>query len=218
MPHTTRSPTAPRNRVNTALLHTWSKPLAFVLGLLPLTWLVLAAATNQLGANPAEALVQQTGLWTLRLLCLALAITPLRQLSGQAAWARYRRMVGLYVFAYASLHLLAYAWLDMGLDTTDMAADLAKRPFILVGFVAWLALLAMASTSFQAAVRWLGGKRWQALHRVVYAVALLAVLHFFWKRASKSNFADVAVYASVLGLLLAWRLQRWLTNRAHHPA
>jgi methionine sulfoxide reductase heme-binding subunit len=195
------------------LLSRWGKPLVFAAGLLPLAWLIAAAATNQLGANPAEALVQQTGLWTLRLLCLALAITPLRQLSGVAAWARYRRMVGLYVFAYASLHLLAYAWLDMGLDATDIVADIAKRPFILVGFLAWLALLAMAATSFQAAVRWLGGKRWQTLHRVVYAVAALAVLHFFWKRASKSNFADVAVYASVLGLLLGWRVLYALRHR-----
>ena len=197
------------------LLSRWGKPVAFALGLGPLAWLVVAAATNQLGANPAEALVQQTGLWTLRLLCVALAITPLRQLSAVAAWARYRRMVGLYVFAYASLHLLAYAWLDMGLDASDVAADIAKRPFILVGFVAWLALLVMAATSFQAAVRWLGGKRWQALHRAVYAVAALAVLHFFWKRASKSNFGDVEVYASVLGLLLGWRVQHWLRHRRH---
>jgi len=125
--------------------------------------------------------------------------------------ARYRRMAGLFVFFYASLHWLAYAWLDMGFIWPDILADVPRRPFILVGTLAWLLLLALALTSFQRAVRLMGGARWQALHRSVYAVAALAVLHFYWMRAGKNDFAEVAVYAALLGGLLLWRL--WYRRR-----
>jgi sulfoxide reductase heme-binding subunit YedZ len=191
----------------------WSKPLWFGLSLLPMVWLVVAALTDQLGANPAEALVRSTGDWALRALCVVLAITPLRVVLGLPALARFRRMAGLFVYFYAVLHLLAYAWLDMGLVLQDVATDILKRPFILVGFSAVVLLTLLASTSFHRAIRWLGAKRWQMLHRLVYAVALLAVLHFFWMRAGKNDFAEVALYAAILASLLGWRVHRALRNR-----
>ena len=170
--------------------------------------LLWAAVFDQLGPNPAEALIRGTGDWTLRWLCVVLAVTPVRVLFKLPALARWRRTLGLTVFVYAVLHLLCYAWLDMGLDWTDIAHDIAKRPFILVGFAATVLLLLLAATSFQRAQRWLGAKRWQALHRAVYAVAVLAILHFYWMRAGKQNFTDVFMYALILVLLLGWRLRR----------
>lgn len=178
------------------------------LGLTPLAWLVLQTLQDQLGANPAETLIRATGDWTLRALCGVLAVTPLRTALGWPELARFRRMMGLLVFGYASLHLLCYAVFDMGLEWADMAQDIAKRPFILVGFTAFVILLALAATSFNRTMRWLGGRRWQMLHRGVYAVAVLAVLHFWWMRAGKQNFAEVLVYAGVLAGLLGWRLWR----------
>lgn len=191
-----------------ALGHPAAKPLVFAVYLLPAVWLLWAALHDQLGANPAEALIRALGDWTLRALVLVLAITPLRVIGGWPLLARFRRMCGLFVFFYASLHWLAYVWFDMGFVWQDVLADVPKRPFILVGTLAWLLLLVMAATSFNRAIRWLGAARWQALHRSAYAVALLAVLHFFWMRAGKHDFAEVAVYALVLGALLGWRLWR----------
>lgn len=195
-------------RVNRWLLGRATKPLLFVSCLLPACWLVYAAASHQLGANPAEALIRSTGDWTLRMLCLVLAVSPLRVLLNLSALARLRRMLGLYVYFYVVLHLLCYAWLDMGLALDDIAGDIAKRPFILVGFSAFLLLTPLAATSSNRAIRALGAARWQLLHRLVYAVAVLAVLHFFWMRAGKNDFAEVQVYAAVLGTLLGWRLWR----------
>ena len=191
------------------LLHPLAKPLVFLLCLLPLAWLVYGAVSNQLGANPAEALIRGLGDWALRFLCIALAVTPVRIHTRTPQLARYRRMLGLFVAFYASLHLVAYAWLDMGLDVADIGRDILKRPFILVGFTAWLLLVPLALTSTNGAVRRLGGKAWRALHRLVYVVAPLALLHFFWMRAGKNNFAEVAVYAVILGALLLDRLSRY---------
>lgn len=201
------------------LLHPAVKPLVFVAALLPLAALVFGAATGGLGANPAEALIHATGLWALRLLCLTLAISPLRRALQQPALLRLRRMLGLFTFFYAALHLLAYAWLDMGLLPADIARDIVKRPFILVGFAAFVLMLPLALTSFNRAIRALGGRRWQALHRLVYAVALLALLHFFWKSAGKNDFAEVSVYAAIVTLLLAERVWRtWDKRRAARHA
>jgi len=192
------------------LLHPAAKPLVFVLCMLPLVWLVVATATNQLGANPAEALIRATGDWTLRALCLVLAVTPLRVLTATPQLARFRRMLGLFVFFYGLLHLLSYSWFDMGFDLADILRDIAKRPFILVGSLALLLLALLAGTSFNRAIKALGGKRWQALHRTVYAVAGLGILHFFWMRAGKNDFAEVALYAAILAALLGWRAwHRW---------
>ena len=196
------------------LLQPLAKPLLLLLGLLPLAWLVWATATQQLGANPAEALLRATGDWTLRGLCLVLAVTPLRVLSHTPALARFRRMLGLLVFFYASLHLLAYSWFDMGFDLADIASDIVKRPFILVGFSAFLLLLPLALTSSNRATKALGAARWKTLHRLVYAVAVLAVLHFFWMRAGKRNFQEVLVYALILGSLLGWRVKHTLAQKS----
>lgn len=192
------------------LLHPAAKPLVFLLCLAPLASLVWGAVANTLGANPAEALIRGLGDWTLRLLCLTLAITPLRQAFGLPALARWRRMLGLFAFFYGCLHLLAYAWLDMGLEPGDIARDIAKRPFILMGFLAWALMIPLAATSFNRAIRALGGARWQALHRLVYALVLIGLAHFIWLRAGKNNFAEPAVYGVVLALLLGWRLRRRL--------
>ncbi len=179
---------------------------------LPAAWLFYLAATDGLGANPAEALIRALGDWALRFLCVALAITPLRQWLHWPQLAAYRRMSGLYAFFYASLHWLAYVVFDMGLDVAAIVADLPKRPFILVGTLAWLLLLALAITSIPALMRRLGGRRWQRLHKAVYAVAVLAVLHFWWMRAGKNHFGEVWLYGSILaGLLLArvlWALRK----------
>ncbi len=203
------APTAPRRRA-AVLLHPAAKPALFVAALGPFAWLLYGAVADALGPNPAEALIRATGDWTLRFLCLTLAVTPLREALGLPALARFRRMLGLFTFFYAVLHFLCYAWLDMGLDPAAIAADIPKRPFALVGFLSLLLLLPLAATSFNRAIKALGAARWQALHRTVYAVAGLAVLHFFWMRAAKQDFAEVAVYAAVLAALLGWRLVRRL--------
>ena len=200
------------------LLHPLAKPLVFVLCLLPLAWLVFGAINDQLGANPAEALIRSLGDWTLRFLCLTLAVTPLRIRTRTPQLARYRRMLGLFTFFYACLHLLAYDWLDMGLDVADIGRDILKRPFILVGFACWLLLLPLAATSFNRAVRWLGGRQWQALHRLVYVIAPLALLHFFWMKSGKNDFAEVAVYALVIATLLLERLVRYFKPKSRASA
>jgi sulfoxide reductase heme-binding subunit YedZ len=196
--------------MNRLLLHPAAKPLLFAAALGPLAWLVWGAIANTLGANPAEALIRSTGDWTLRLLCLTLAITPLRQITGWHALARLRRMLGLFTFFYGLLHFLCFAWLDMGFDVPAILADIPKRPFILVGTAALLLMLPLAATSFNRAIKALGAARWQALHRAVYAVALLALLHFFWMRAGKNDFAEWSIYAAVLAVLLGWRVWRRL--------
>ena len=194
--------------MNRLLSHRWAKPLVFALCLLPLSWLLYQVVQDLLGANPQEALIRATGDWALRFLVIVLAVTPLRELSGLSALARYRRMLGVFMYFYALLHFLSYSGFDMGFDVADIFNDIVKRPFILVGSLALLLLTPLAATSFNAAVRALGAKRWQRLHRLVYAVAGLAILHFFWMRAGKNDFAEVAVYAGILALLLGWRLRK----------
>jgi len=196
--------------VDRLLRHRAAKPLLFAAALLPLAWLVYGIFADALGANPAEALIRASGDWTLRFLCLTLAVTPLRQWTGWHALARLRRMLGLFTFFYGVLHFLCFAWLDMGFEVDAIVHDIGKRPFILVGTAALLLMLPLAATSFDRAIKALGARRWQALHRAVYATAGLAVLHFFWMRAGKNDFAEVAVYAAVLAVLLGWRLWRRL--------
>lgn len=191
-------------------MHRAIKPSVFVLGCMPAAWLLWAALTDGLGANPAEALIRSLGDWTIRLLVVVLLVTPLRTWARLPALARLRRMTGLFVFFYATLHLVAYAWFDMGFDATALVIDVLDRPFILVGMVAWVVLLALAATSFNRAIRALGAQRWQWLHRSVYGVAGLAVLHFLWMRSGKNDYAEVLVYAAIFAVLLAWRAQRRL--------
>jgi sulfoxide reductase heme-binding subunit YedZ len=191
---------------NKILLHPLAKPLVFALALLPFAWLLYGAFTDQLGANPAEHLIRSTGDWTLRFLCLTLAVTPLRVVANTPAFARFRRMLGLFTYFYVVVHLLSYGWFDMGFEIEEIAKDIAKRPFILVGFSAFVLLTPLALTSFNRAIKALGARRWQALHKLVYVIAGLGILHFFWMRAGKNNFAEVAVYAAILAVLLGWRV------------
>ncbi len=200
-------------RVKSLLLQPWAKPVVFGLCLLPFGWLLYGALTQQLGANPAEALIRSTGDWTLRFLCLVLAVTPLRVMTKTPALARFRRMLGLFVYFYVVLHLLSYSGFDMSFELEDIARDIAKRPFILVGFSAFLLLTPLALSSANRVIKALGAKRWQRLHQLIYVVAGLAVLHFFWMRSGKNNFAEVFVYATVLGLLLGWRVVRFLKKK-----
>ncbi|QDL56858.1 sulfite oxidase heme-binding subunit YedZ [Rhodoferax aquaticus] len=193
--------------MNQWLLHRSTKSVVFFLGCLPVLWLGVAAWSDQLGANPAEALVRSTGDWTLRILCVVLSITPLRVTFKISALARFRRMLGLFVYFYVVVHFLAYAWLDMGFELIDVGSDLAKRPFIFVGFACLMLLTPLAATSFSRAIKWLGGDRWQMLHRLVYVVAVLALVHFFWMRAGKNNFNEVFVYAAIVAMLLGWRIR-----------
>ncbi len=196
--------------MNKLLLHPLAKPLLLALALGPLAALVTGAVQGTLGANPAETLIRSTGEMALRLLCVTLAVTPLRQATGWHALARLRRGAGLLAFLYALLHFTAYAWLDMGFDVAAVIADIPRRPFVLVGTATLLLMLPLAATSFDRAVRALGGARWRALHRAVYAIALLALLHFFWMRAGKNDFGEWSVYAAIVAVLLGWRLRaRW---------
>ena len=206
--------TAARGRARPIWLHPAAKPVLFIVSLLPFAWLFYGALADQLGANPAQYLSRSTGEWTLRFLCLTLAVTPLRVMASQPALARFRRMLGLFTYFYACVHVLCYAWFDMGLDLPDIVKDIPKRPFILVGFTAFLLLTPLAATSFNRAIRTLGAARWQALHRAVYMVAGLAILHFFWMRAGKNDFAEVAVYGAIVAALLGWRLWRRLRGAA----
>jgi sulfoxide reductase heme-binding subunit YedZ len=191
-----------------AMLHRSAKPLLGLLSALPLMWLMWGAAHDGLGANPAEYVIRATGDWALRFLCLTLAVTPMRVTLGAPELARFRRMSGLWTYGYVMLHALSYSGFDMGFEWPDIVHDIAKRPFIWLGFSAFVLLTPLALTSFNRAIRWLGAKRWQSLHRAVYAVAVLAVLHFYWMRAGKHNFTEVYVYAAVLSALLVWRIVR----------
>ena len=193
-------------KVQKLLLHRAAKPVVFILCTLPFAWLTYRAFANQLGANPAEALIRATGDWTLRFLCIVLAVTPIRVITGTPALARLRRTLGLFVYFYVVIHLLCYSWFDKGFDVADIAKDIGKRPFILVGFAAFILLTPLAATSFNAAIKAMGAKRWQLLHKLVYGIAGLGLLHFFWMRAGKNNFAEVFVYGAIIGALLLWRV------------
>ena len=199
------------------LLHPAAKPLVFAACLLPFAWLAYGAFADALGANPAEYLVRATGDWTLRFLCIVLAVTPLRVIGRTPQLARFRRMLGLFAYFYVVLHLLSYAWFDMGFEVGEIARDIGKRPFILVGFTAFVLLTPLAATSFNRAIRALGARRWQLLHRLAYPIAGLGLLHFFWMRAGKNNFGEVAVYAAILALLLGWRAWHFAGSKRPPP-
>jgi methionine sulfoxide reductase heme-binding subunit len=202
-------------KIRQTLLKPAAKAILFIACLIPFAWLIYGIITNQLGANPAEYLIRSTGDWTLRFLCIVLAVTPLRVISKTPQLARFRRMLGLFVYFYAVLHLLSYSWFDMGFDISDIINDIIKRPFILVGSAAILLLTPLALTSFNRAIKALGAKRWQTLHKLVYVIAGLGILHFFWMRAGKQNFAEVYVYAAILSVLLGWRVwNKFRTTRS----
>ena len=192
------------------LFSPWTKRALFALCLIPALLLVWRGFTGDLSANPVEFIEHRTGDWTLRFLLITLTVTPLRKIFEQPLLTRFRRMLGLFAFFYVVLHFLSYSWLDMGFELDAIVKDIPKRPFALVGFSAFLLMIPLAATSFNRAIKALGAPRWQMIHRLVYVIVLLGLLHFFWMRAAKNNFAEVAVYAVVIGLLLGWRLRQRL--------
>ncbi len=191
-----------------ALVTRLLKPALFLLALLPLALLLVQGATGGLGANPVETVTRTTGDWALRLLLATLAVTPLRRLTGWGELIRLRRMLGLFSFFYASLHLATYVILDLGFNLAWVAEDVVKRPYITIGFGVFLLLLPLALTSNQWSIRRLG-RRWKRLHRLVYPAAAGAVLHYLW--LVKADPRTPLIYLGVLLLLLALRLPgRWL--------
>ena len=189
-----------------------AKIAVFIAAWYPLARIVLFGLTDRLGANPIEFITRSTGLWTLVFLCITLAVTPLRRLTGVNALLRFRRMLGLYAFFYATLHFTTYIWFDKWFDVAAMLKDVGKRPFITVGFAAFVLLIPLAATSFQAAVRKLG-RRWQTLHRAIYAIAVLAILHFWWMKAGKHDLILPKIYGAIVIALLGWRLLVWVRGR-----
>ena len=188
------------------------KAVVFVLALGPLARLLLAGTTGAfggLGANPVEFVTRSTGTWTLVFLCITLAVTPARRLTGWNWLQRLRRMLGLFAFFYGALHFTTYFWLDQWFDLAAIVKDIVKRPFITMGFAALVLMIPLAITSTDAMVRRLG-RRWGALHRLVYVVAMAAILHYWWHKAGKNDFSQVGWYAAVVIGLLGWRLvDRW---------
>lgn len=180
------------------------KVLLFCVALLPFLRLAWLTFTEQLGANPVEFITRDTGNWALYLLCITLAVTPIRRLTGWNFLSQ-RRMLGLFVFFYACLHFTAFLWFEHFFDVAEMWRDVLERPFITVGFLAFLLLIPLAATSNKAAMRRLG-RRWQQLHRLIYVIALLAILHFWWMRAGKQDFGDPLLWGSIVAVLLGLRL------------
>jgi methionine sulfoxide reductase heme-binding subunit len=190
----------------------WAKGAVFVAAWYPLARLIFFGVTGRIGANPIEFITRSTGLWTLVFLCITLSITPLRKLTGWNVLIRFRRMLGLYAFFYASLHFTTYIWFDKWFDVMAMFKDVGKRPFITVGFAAFVLLIPLAVTSTRAMARRLG-RRWQTLHRLVYVIGSLAILHFWWMKAGKHDLAQPKLYAAIMVVLLGWRVTVWLLAR-----
>jgi sulfoxide reductase heme-binding subunit YedZ len=181
------------------------KTALFIAALLPFLW-GLWLVLQQVPVDPLEYITHETGDWALYMLCITLAVTPLRRLTGWNWLLKLRRMFGLFTFFYALLHFIAFLWFDHFFDVAAMLRDVAKRPFILVGFSAFVMLIPLAATSTNGMIRRLGGKRWQWLHRLIYLIAPLAVLHFWWMKAAKNNLAQPLLFAVIVALLLALRV------------
>jgi len=190
----------------------WTKVLVFAFCLLPLALLGWAALHNGLTANPIEYITHTTGDWTLRLIVITLAITPLRKIVGQPDLIRFRRMVGLFAFFYGCLHFTTYIWLDKFFDLHDMWKDIAKRPFITVGFLAFVLMIPLAFTSTAGWIRRLGGKNWQTLHRLIYVTAIAGVVHYYW--LVKSAVIRPLTYGAIVAVLLLWRIADRLWTKA----
>ena len=193
------------------------KVCAWLLALLPFARLMYLGATSQFGANPLEFVTRSTGTWTLVMLCVTLAVTPLRRITSWHWLIRLRRMFGLFTFFYGVLHFMLWLAVDRGFDVAYMIKDIGKRPFTTVGFAAFVLMAPLAATSANAMVRWLGGRRWQLLHRAIYAIAVLAILHYWWHKAGKNDFQEVSIYAVVVFVLLALRVWWWLQRRRAMP-
>ena len=189
------------------------KAVIFILCLIPFGNLIYGAFTDNLGANPIETITRDVGTWTLRFLLITLSVTPLRRLTSWNWLLRLRRMFGLYAFFYALLHFLTYIWLDQFFDWGEIVKDIIKRPFITVGFSAFVLLLPLAITSTNAMVKRIGARRWQNLHRAVYVIAILGVVHYWW--LVKLDILRPAIYAAILTMLLGFRVlwREWEKRR-----
>lgn len=195
--------------------NTWLKPLVFLSALLPLARLAWLGLTGGLGANPIQFITFSTGTWTLVFLLITLAVTPLRRLSGRLWLIQYRRMLGLFAFFYGTLHFLTYVWLDQFFDLPSILKDIYKRPFITAGFTGFVLLVPLAITSTRG---WIGrlGKRWQQLHRLVYASAVAGVVHYIW--LVKKDLREPIIYSIILVLLLGYRAVVWSAAFRRAPA
>jgi len=182
------------------------KVFVFIASLLPFSWLVYALFTDQLGANPVEAITRETGFWALRFLWLTLLISPLKWWTGWNSIVTIRRMLGLYVFFYAVLHMLLYLWLDQSFDLAEIIKDIIKRPFITIGFISFILLIPLAITSNNRMVKKLGGKRWKKLHKITYFIAIASALHFYM--LVKQDKMEPLVYAGILLILLGMRVYK----------
>jgi sulfoxide reductase heme-binding subunit YedZ len=202
--------------VPSLLSNKWTKVPVFLLCLVPLGTLVWRALTANLGANPVEFIQHATGDWTLRFLILTLCITPFRKLLKLPDLIRFRRMLGLFAFFYACLHFLTYLGPDQSFDLAAMWKDVAKRPFITVGFTAFVLLIPLAITSTAGWIRRLGGRRWQMLHRLIYISAICGVIHYYW--LVKSAVLRPLTYAAIVAVLLLWRLGDWYIRRSRATA
>jgi len=180
------------------------KPAVFLACLVPAVWLLFDTFTGGLSANPLEDIRDRTGIWTLRFLMITLAVTPFRRVTGWSSLIRFRRMLGLFGFFYAFVHLATYVWLDQYFDFAEILRDMfLKRPFIITGFISFLSLVPLAITSTRKWIARLGGSRWQMLHRLIYLGAAAGVLHYYWR--VKSDIERPVAYAAVLMVLLAFR-------------
>ena len=197
--------------MNKILTSKWTKVVVFVVCLGPAAWLVWRGIHEDLTADPIKYITHFTGDWILRFLVITLAITPLRKILHVPQLIRFRRMFGLFAFFYAFLHFSTWIGLDQTFNWTGMWQDVMKRPFITVGFTGFVLLIPLAITSTAGWIRRLGGKRWQMLHRLIYATAVLGVIHFYW--SVKSDVRKPLEYAFFVGILLAWRLGSWLMAR-----
>lgn len=182
------------------------KRIVFLASLLPLARLVAYGFTDRLGANPIEFITRSTGDWTLYFLCLTLAVTPLRRISNWNWLIKLRRMLGLFAFFYAVLHFTTFLWFDHFFEINEMLKDVVKRPFILVGFIAFVLLIPLAATSTNGMIRRLGGKRWQWLHRLIYLIGPLGILHYWWMKAGKNDFEQPILFGTIMGVLLLTRV------------
>ena len=194
----------------------WVKVAIFVLALVPFARLVWGTASGSF-TDPLAAITNSSGEWALYFLCITLAVTPLRRLTGWNWLVKLRRMVGLFTFFYALVHFIAFLWFDHFFDVAAMLRDVVKRPFILVGFIAFVLLVPLAATSTNAMIKRLGGKRWQWLHRLIYAIGPLAILHFWWMKAGKNDFAQPILFGAIVASLLALRVF-WHVKRKPQPA
>jgi sulfoxide reductase heme-binding subunit YedZ len=195
-----------------------AKPIVFVLCLLPLLWLLAGIAgwtRADLGANPVEKIQDTLGIWGLRLLLATLAVTPLREIGGWTRLQLFRRMLGLFAFAYLLLHFLFYLFVDQAFDWPQLVADIIKRPYITVGFAALMLLVPLAATSTRRAMRRMG-RRWQTLHRLVYPAAVLGCVHFWWQ--VKADVREPLIYVAIAALLLGWRVAGWWRRRQARAA